>query len=255
MPSNLVPGDTNGVYDVFLRDLQTGATERASLAATGDQADGDSSTPSLSADGRFVAFQSYAANLVSGDTNGNYDVFVRDRQTGAVERSSLGVGGIEGNAGAYEPSLSADGQIVAFKSGSGNLIPGDTNGSADIFVRDRPTGSLERATLATDGTQGDGDSGRPASSATGRYVAFESASQQPGPRRHQRRVRCLPARSGGRGAAQPHAHRFPHRGADRYTRRHGDRHSLPGEFRRCAARAAVLHFHPLPGLPGHRRRL
>jgi Tol biopolymer transport system component len=174
--TNLVPGDTNGAYDVFLRDLQTGVTERASLTATGDQADGDSGTPSLSADGRFVAFQSYAGNLVSGDSNGNYDVFVRDRQTGAVERASLGVGGVEGNAGAYEPSLSADGQIVAFKSGSGNLIPGDTNGSADIFVRDRATGSLERATLATDGTQGDGDSGRPASSATGRYVAFESAS-------------------------------------------------------------------------------
>jgi Tol biopolymer transport system component len=109
--TNLVPGDTNGASDVFLRDLQTGVTERASLTATGDQADGDSGTPSLSADGRFVAFQSYAGNLVSGDSNGNYDVFVRDRQTGAVERASLGVGGVEGNAGANEPSLSADGQI------------------------------------------------------------------------------------------------------------------------------------------------
>jgi Tol biopolymer transport system component len=173
---NLVPGDTNGVYDVFLHDLQTGATERASLTAAGDQADGDSSTPSLSADGRFVAFQSYAGNLVAGDTNGNYDVFVRDRQTGAVERSSLGVGGVEGNAGAYEPSLSAGGQIVAFKSGSSNLVPGDNNGSADVFIRDRVTGALGRASLATDGTEGDADSGRPASSATGRYVAFESAA-------------------------------------------------------------------------------
>ena len=84
-----MPGDTNGLDDVFVRDVRAGTTERVSLAPGGGQADGDSWRPSLSADGRHVAFSSNATDLVPGDTNGRTDVFVRDLTTGATVRASV----------------------------------------------------------------------------------------------------------------------------------------------------------------------
>src|SRR4029434_8337010 len=129
-------GDTNGIWDIFVRDLQLGTTERVSVSSAGAQASGLSHAPSVSADGRFVAFTSLAANLVAGDTNGSWDIFVRDRQLGTTERVSLTTSGGQAYSGSISASISADGRFVAFRSTAANLVAGDTNGCADIFVRD-----------------------------------------------------------------------------------------------------------------------
>ena len=172
--TNLVPGDTNGFGDVFVHDRMTGTTERVSVALDGTQGNARSLSPALSADGRFVAFASTASNLVAGDTNGRQDVFVRDRMTGTTERVSVASDGTQGNASSYTPALSADGRFVGFNSDADNLVPGDTNASTDVFVHDRMTGTTERVTVASNGTQGNSDSFTPALSADGRFVTFES---------------------------------------------------------------------------------
>src|SRR5688572_4209052 len=145
--SNLVAGDTNGSGDVFVRDRQTGTTERVSVASGGSEGDADSWEPAISADGRYVAFSSSASNLVPDDTNGTFDVFIRDRQTGTTERVSVASDGSEGNAGSWEPVIGADGPDVAFSSLADNLVPGDTNGVMDVFVRDRQAGTTERISV------------------------------------------------------------------------------------------------------------
>jgi Tol biopolymer transport system component len=174
--SNLVSGDTNGKYDTFVRDRQTGATERVSVDSSGAQGNGQSGYfgLSISADVRYVAFTSNASNLVSGDTNGSFDVFVRDRQTGLTERVSVATGGMQGNGACYYPSISADGRCVAFASGASNLVSGDTNASFDVFVHDRLTGATERVSVDSGGVEADGESTTPSISADGRYVAFMS---------------------------------------------------------------------------------
>jgi Tol biopolymer transport system component len=176
LASNLVSGagDTNGVEDIFVRDRQTGTTERVSVSSAGTQGNGASSSPSISADGRYVAFYSLASNLVSGDTNGTFDIFVRDRQTGTTELVSVSSSGVQGNSASSSPSISADGRYVAFYSPASNLVSGDTNGSADIFVRDRQTGTTGLASVSSTGAQGNGASYTPTISADGRYVAFYS---------------------------------------------------------------------------------
>jgi Tol biopolymer transport system component len=175
--SNLVPGDTNGVWDIFVRDRQANTTTRVSVASDGTQGNDSSYTsPSISADGRYVAFLSFASNLVPGDTNATIDVFVRDRQTDTTTRVSLATDGTQGNSASGWPSISADGRYVAFQSAASNLVPGDTNGVSDVFVRDRQTDTTTRVNLATDGTQGNGDIIYPSISADGRYVAFESSA-------------------------------------------------------------------------------
>ncbi len=176
--SNLVSGDTNDTWDVFVRDQASGQVERASLASNGAEGDGPSgywSNPAISGDGRYVAFASVADNLAPGDTNGVADVFVHDRLTGATERVSLASDGAQANGWSDWPALSADGRYVAFTSLATNLVAGDTNNARDIFVRDRLTGTTTRVSVASDGSQGDANSGWfPALSADGRSVAFSS---------------------------------------------------------------------------------
>ena len=135
--SDLTPGDTNGGPDAFVRDLRTGVTRLVSVAAGGGPAEEGSSPTSVSDDGRFVGFQSYATNLVPGDTNGATDAFVRDMRAGTTTRVSVDRRGTQGNGDSVSPALSRDGGWVAFASSAGNLIPGDTNGVADVFVRRR----------------------------------------------------------------------------------------------------------------------
>src|SRR5437867_824550 len=139
LATNLVPGDTNGAFDVFVHDRLTGTTERVSVDSAGTQGHGNSSEPSISADGRFVAFSSVATNRVPGDTNAAFDVFVHDRLTGTTERVSVASAGTQGNGSSLDPSISADGRFVAFSSVATNLVPGDTNGKEDVFVHDRLT--------------------------------------------------------------------------------------------------------------------
>jgi Tol biopolymer transport system component len=177
LAANLVPRDTNGWADVFVRDRRRGRTELASVSSGGVRGDWPSGNPSLSADGRFVAFGSFATTLVSGDTNGTSDVFVRDREAGTTERVSVSSRGAQGGGYSDWPSLSADGRFVAFASDARNLVPGDTNGRQDVFVRDRLKGTTQRVSLGPRGAQGDRDSGGfggVAVSADGRFVAFYS---------------------------------------------------------------------------------
>jgi len=172
--SNLVPGDTNGDTDVFVYDRDTGATARVSVASNGSQANGESRLPALSGDGRYIAFESEASNLVPADSNGQWDVFVHDRQTGATTRVSVASNGSPANGASDFPTLSADGRYVAFGSQASNLVPADTNGAWDVFVHDRQTATTTRVSVASDGTPGNGHSAIPALSADGRHVAFIS---------------------------------------------------------------------------------
>src|SRR5262249_41436613 len=133
--TNLVPGDTNNATDVFVHDLSTGATERVSVDSAGNEADAESpGDVALSADGRFVAFQSAADNLVAGDVNKVTDIFVHDRATGATERVSVDSNGGEANGKSLTPSISGDGSLVAFGSDATDLVANDTNGLHDVFV-------------------------------------------------------------------------------------------------------------------------
>ena len=116
----------------------SGVTSRVSVASDGRQGNFDSQTfraPAMSADGRFVAFESSASNLVAGDTNGRYDVFVRDRLAGVTRQMSVGAGGQANDYSAF-PAISANGRSVAYESYASNLVRGDTNGALDVFVRD-----------------------------------------------------------------------------------------------------------------------
>jgi hypothetical protein len=133
------------------------ATERVSVSSAGAQATAPlgSSAPSVSADGRYVAFASDATNLITGDTNGNRDVFVRDRATGATQRVSVSSNGAQGDFASSFPSISADGRYVAFESLAFNLVAGDTNSAADIFVRDREAGATGRVSVSSAGAQGE----------------------------------------------------------------------------------------------------
>lgn len=172
--NNLVPDDTNGFTDIFLHDLQTGTTERISVGTGGAQADSASGYAYVNRDGRYVVFYSFADNLVPGDTNAVGDVFIRDRQTGETTRLSVSDAGVQGNEISFCPSISDDGRYVSFISYSTNLVPGDTNGSPDIFVHDRQTGSTRRVSVDSRGVEGNLPSIDAKISGNGRIVAFYS---------------------------------------------------------------------------------
>jgi Ca2+-binding RTX toxin-like protein len=177
--SNLVSGDTNGASDIFVKDLQTGAITRVNTNAAGTQANRPTNSwISMTPDGRYVAFVSEATNLVSGDTNNAPDVFVKDLQAGAIVRASTTAGGIQASADGYDVSLSADGRYVAFSSSASNLVPGDTNFSRDIFVKDLQTGAIVRADTAANGAQADFGYGNTYSlPADGHSIAFENSAR------------------------------------------------------------------------------
>ena len=174
--TNLVAGDTNHARDLFVRDLRSATTKRVNLNSTGQQASDGVLSYSMSADGRFVSFVSIAANLVPKDTNRTFDVFVRDLVTGKTTRVDVSSGGQEANGASYGgTSLSADGRYVAFTSTASNLVAGDTNDDADVFVRDLRTAITRRASVSSAGTQGNGGLSSPVTlSGDGRYLVFES---------------------------------------------------------------------------------
>ena len=177
--SNLVPGDFNEENDVFVRDRQAGITALVSANESGFPGNGYSDlastgAPVVSADGRYVAFSSSATDLVPDDTNFRHDVFVRDRQTGTNELISVDSAGMQGNGESEHASISDDGRFVVFESIANNLVPGDTNSTSDIFIRDRQTGITERVSVASSGSEGDSSSMHAATSGDGRFVAFTS---------------------------------------------------------------------------------
>jgi Tol biopolymer transport system component len=134
--SNLVPGDTNDDSDIFVHDRQTGETTRVSVASDGTQGNNYAGNPSISADGRYVAFVSRSRNLVDEGTDGEAHEFVHDRQTGETILVSAASDGTQGNGQTWASSISADGSSVVFYSNASNLVPGDTNGESDAFVAD-----------------------------------------------------------------------------------------------------------------------
>ena len=174
--SNLVPGDSTPGRDIFVHDRQTGEITLVSINSDSVQANDESYFPAISGDGRYVVFTSFATNLVSGDTNGKRDIFLHDRQTGATERVSVASDGTQGNNFSSDPAVSNDGRYVVFSSWASNLVPNDSNLSQDIFIHDCQTGVTERISIASDGTQTNGNALGPAITPDGRYVVFYSAA-------------------------------------------------------------------------------
>lgn len=174
--SNLVPGDANGATDVFVRDRLAGTTVLASISSAGAGANGWSGAPSISANGRFVAFESLASNLVAGDRNGVRDVFVHDLVRGTTVLASVGWPGTgEADGASFTPSISGVGRFVAFVSDASNLVANDRNGVADVFVRDIVANVTRRVSKAwNDAEPNELSFARPAITPDGRYVAFTS---------------------------------------------------------------------------------
>ena len=174
--SNLVAGDTNNCADGFVHDRASGVTERVSVSSAGVQGNLASTEPRVSSDGNRVAFVSTATNLVTGDTNGADDVFVRDRQAGTTVRASVSSSGTQANGHSYWSVMSADGNCVVFESTASNLVSSDTNGASDVFVRELATATTTRVSVATAGVQANDDSNLPSLSGDGRYVVFASSA-------------------------------------------------------------------------------
>ena len=151
---------------------------------SGKQANGGAANPSISADGRWVVFESAADNLVGDDFNGSVDVFLAQAggASGPASMTRVSVPAAGGEASGFAaaptapPALSGDGNVVAFESDSSNLVAGDTNGVTDVFVRDRAGGHTERVSVAADGGQGNAGSFKPGISGDGRFVVFQSAA-------------------------------------------------------------------------------
>ena len=172
----LVNDYTDWRSDIYVHDRQTGVNSRISVKSNGDQANGDSYDPYLSADGVYVVFYSYANNLVTGDTNGTADVFLHNRSTGVTSRVSVKATNTQANGGSYGASISANGRYIAFGSDATNLVTGDTNGSVDVFVRDVTAKTTTRVSVGGGGAQGNDWSSDAVISDNGRYVAFASAA-------------------------------------------------------------------------------
>src|SRR5215218_6172717 len=182
--ANLAPGDTDfHINDVFVRDLDAGTTSLVSAAVGDAEPDGSSTQPAISGDGRYVAFTSSSANLVTGDTNGHTDVFLRDLRTDKTEIVNVSDAGAQGDKDSSKPAIDASGRFVAFLSHASNLVAFDTNGLpgpaapsdlGDVFVRDRSMSRTERVSVDSAGRQANGLSFSPTISADGRYVVFKS---------------------------------------------------------------------------------
>ena len=182
--TDLVDGLVGGGWNVFRRDVVSGVTDLVSATPEGGYGDGGSGAPRISPDGRYVAFESVADDLVADDTNGVDDVFVRDMSTGVTTRVSVDSLGTQANATSGWsdftletlglPDLSADGRFVVFSSWASNLVDGDDNAAADVFLHDMKTGETRRVSVDSTGAEGFDVSMAPVITSDGRYVAFVS---------------------------------------------------------------------------------
>lgn len=175
--NNLVSNDTNNVDDIFVRNVVYATTVRASISSDGLEANAASNSPSISADGRYVAFTSTASNLVTGDTNEKSDVFVRDLLTGVTNRISVSSDGSQANGESYSSIISGDGRYVVYQSLASNLFEGDSNGKHDIFVYDMLTKKTKRISQSESGAQGSQHSYAPSISYDGKYIVFSTAAK------------------------------------------------------------------------------
>jgi Tol biopolymer transport system component len=174
--TNLVPGDTNGCNDVFLRDLGLGTIERVNLTYLGLEANAGAYSAWPSFDARFVFFDSDATDLVANDQNGATDVFARDRWLATTRRVSVTALGGETNGYSWSPAITPDGRFFAFTSSATNLAAGDTNAHDDVYLHDGLTGASVRVSLGGHGMQGDEFCDYATISSDARYVAFESTA-------------------------------------------------------------------------------
>ena len=172
--SNLVANDTNNQRDIFVYDRLTKTTGRVNVGNDGTQANGASLFGVIGDDSRYVAFESVADNLVTGDTNGLGDIFMRDRIAGTTKRVNVANNGTQANGSSVLDSMSDDGRYISFTSEANNLVSGDTNGVSDIFVYDRTNQTTERINLAGNGSQANAMSGSSSLSGNGRYVVYQS---------------------------------------------------------------------------------
>ncbi len=171
---NLVADDTSYRWDIFVHNLDSGQTTRVSVSSTGEQSNHNSFNSVLSTNGRYVAFESLASNLVLNDNNNTSDIFVHDRDSRQTSRVSVSSAGMEANNYSDLAAISGDGRYVAFQSAASNLATGDTNGTTDIFVHDRNTHQTTRVSVDSSGAPASFLSMFPDISADGRYVAFAS---------------------------------------------------------------------------------
>lgn len=172
---NLVQGDTNSEFDIFVRDIENATVERVSISSNGAEGDGDSYDPDISADGRYVVFRDESA-LVTSDTNNDWDVYLHDRVANTTKRVSVGIGGSEPDDGSGHPSISDDGRFVVFESSATNLVNGDTNGIDDIYLHDNLTNTISRLSVNSSNAQANGRNYDPVISGDGQFVAFYSAA-------------------------------------------------------------------------------
>jgi len=166
--------DTNGSIDIFRKNLTSGFVERVSTASDGSQANGRSSHFGLSADGRYLVFDSNATNLISRDTNAVQDIFLKDLVKGVVTRMSVSTDGVEANGPSYNPQVSRDGRYVVFESDASNLVEGDTNGRSDVFCKDMLTGEIVCLSKPGNSLEAFRYAGQAQISPDGRYIVFES---------------------------------------------------------------------------------
>ena len=174
---NLVPNDGNGDQDIFLHNLRSGKTVRVSVSSSEAEGHGLSDRPALSADGSFVVFESGAEDLVGTDSNGQDDVFIRDRKNGTTEILSISTTDAAGDGLSRYARVSGDGRYVVYMSDSTTFVPDDTDPGRDMYMRDRMLGTTTLLSVNTAGTHGDDASHFPVISADGRFVAFESSAQ------------------------------------------------------------------------------
>jgi Tol biopolymer transport system component len=172
--STLVNSDTNDITDIFVFDRQAGQTRRVSINSSGVEGDSGSTSATISGDGRYIAFQSQAQNLVALDANNAGDIFVHDRQTGQTTRVSESSSGGEAQGASDDPAISADGRFVAFVSDAANLVAGNTGGYRNVFLRDRQTGQTTQISAGFGGVAVNGDSDSPAISSDGSTIVFRS---------------------------------------------------------------------------------
>lgn len=167
--NDLVADDRNGVYDLFVHDREIGVTSLVAVTPSGAYArNGAHGCPSLSADGRYIAFTSFSRDLLPGSGRIGDLIFVRDQVAATTTLVSVDSTGAAAHGPCYHPKLSADGRFVAFESDVPDLVANDTNHARDVFLHDRQTGETVRVSVDSNGAEGDQASGSP---------QFDSATQ------------------------------------------------------------------------------
>jgi Tol biopolymer transport system component len=172
--SQLVPGDSNGVEDVFVRDMDLAMTRRVSVDSAGAEASGHSYSPTISANGRFVTFVSNANNLVADDTNGHTDIFVHDMVSNQTRRVSISSGGNQASGPSDEPDINATGRYITFHSTAVDLVASDLNPQEDVYRHDRTTGTTELVSINDAGQQVMGVHSHARISDDGQRIVFQS---------------------------------------------------------------------------------